>query len=177
MDVTYAKSSPTEVLARITIENHGPEEATLSVLPTLWFHNTWQVSGESPPSLSLDGDGIAVEHPRLSGYRLDAAAAADGVEPVAVFCDNETNAERLFGSASVSAYPKDGINDHVVSGASTVNPDRTGTKAAWWYRLMVPAGGTAEVRLRLHRPPTGVLAGRTNGSRLPIGRAPPSTRQ
>ena len=165
VDVTYAKSSPTEVLARITIENHGPEEATLSVLPTLWFHNTWQVSGESPPSLSLDGDGIAVEHPRLSGYRLDAAAAADGVEPVAVFCDNETNAERLFGSASVSAYPKDGINDHVVSGASTVNPDRTGTKAAWWYRLMVPAGGTAEVRLRLHRPPTGVLAGRTNGSR------------
>ena len=45
VDVAYAKASPTEVLARITIENHGPEEATLSVLPTLWFRNTWRVSG------------------------------------------------------------------------------------------------------------------------------------
>ena len=164
VDVTYAKASPTEVLARITVENHGPDEATLSVLPTLWFRNTWRVTGEPPPALSLDGDGIAVDHPRLGGYRLDAAPTADGVEPVAVFCDNETNTERLFGSASVSAYPKDGINDHVVSGAPTVNPDRGGTKAAWWYRLTVPAGGTAEVRLRLHRPPTGALAGRSNGS-------------
>ena len=90
VDVAYAKASPTEVLARITVENHGPEEATLSVLPTLWFRNTWRVTGEEPPALFLDGDGIAVEHPRLAGYRLDAAPAG-GVVPQAVFCDNETN--------------------------------------------------------------------------------------
>ena len=59
VDVAYAKATPTEVLARITIENHGPEEATLSVLPTLWFRNTWQVSGAEPPSLFLDGDGTS----------------------------------------------------------------------------------------------------------------------
>ena len=41
VDVTYAKASPTEVLARIVVENHGAEEATLEVLPTLWFRNTW----------------------------------------------------------------------------------------------------------------------------------------
>ena len=41
VDVTYAKASPTEILARIEIENHGPDEATLDVLPTLWFRNTW----------------------------------------------------------------------------------------------------------------------------------------
>ena len=103
VDVTYAKSSPTEVLARITIENHGPDEATLSVLPTVWFRNTWRVSGEPPPSLSLDGEGIVAEHPRLAGYRLDAAPTADGVEPVAVFCDNETNTGRVFGSAPLTA--------------------------------------------------------------------------
>jgi hypothetical protein len=45
VDVAYAKASPTEVLAKITIKNHASEEATLSVLPTLWFHNTWQFSG------------------------------------------------------------------------------------------------------------------------------------
>ncbi len=152
VDVAYAKASPTEVLARITIENHAPEEATLSVLPTLWFHNSWQESGDTAPTLFLDGDGVAVGHPRLSGYRLDAAPGPDGAVPEALFCDNETNTVRLFGAAPLTAFPKDGINDHVVSGAPTVNPDQVGTKAAWWYRVTVPAGGRAELRLRLHRP-------------------------
>ncbi len=58
--------------------------------------------------------------------------------PTPLFCDNETNAPRLFGSAPVTDYPKDGINDHVVSGAPTVNPGLTGTKAAWWYRADSP---------------------------------------
>src|SRR4029453_9228848 len=42
-DVTieYAKASPDDVLIRITVANRGPETATLHVLPTLWFRNTW----------------------------------------------------------------------------------------------------------------------------------------
>jgi hypothetical protein len=56
---------------------------------------------------------------------------------------------RLYGTHQVSTYPKDGINDHVVHGAPTVNPERAGTKCAFWYRLTVPAGQTAELRLRL----------------------------
>jgi hypothetical protein len=100
----------------------------------------------------MDGEGIAVDHPRLAGYRLDAAPTADGSSPAALFCNNETNMPRLFGAAAITDYPKDGINDHVITGASTVNPDQRGTKAAWWYQIMVPAGGEAEIRLRLHRP-------------------------
>jgi len=152
VDVCYAKASPTDVLVRISVVNHAAEEATLSVLPTLWFRNTWLGSGTAAPALVLDGDGVAVEHPRLSGYRLDAAPTADGAQPEAVFCDNETNMARLFGADPVTAYPKDGINDHVIAGADTVNPDHTGTKAAWWYRVTVPGGGRTELRLRLHRP-------------------------
>jgi len=152
VDVCYAKASPTDVLVRISVVNHAAEEATLSVLPTLWFRNTWLGSGTAAPALVLDGDGVAVEHPRLSGYRLDAAPTADGAKPEAVFCDNETNMARLFGADPVTAYPKDGINDHVIAGADTVNPDHTGTKAAWWYRVTVPGGGRTELRLRLHRP-------------------------
>src|SRR5207342_3211780 len=49
--------------------------------------------------------------------------------------------ERIDGSPNTTPYPKDGINDHVVAGADTVNPAGTGTKAAAWYRLTVPAGG------------------------------------
>ena len=152
VDVAYAKASPTEILAKITIKNHASEEATLSVLPTLWFRNTWRFSDGEPPSLSLEGDAIVVDHPMFSGYRLEAAPSSDSIRPQALFCDNETNNPRLFGAAPISDYPKDGINDHVIGGANTVNPDQRGTKASWWYKIAVPAGGEAEVRLRLYRP-------------------------
>ena len=102
----------------------------------------------------IDGDGRRCGSPttRSPGYRLDAAPGPDGRAPEALFCDNETNAPRVFGAPATTPYPKDGINDHVVSGAATVNPDGFGTKAALRYRVTVPAGGTAELRLRLHRP-------------------------
>ncbi len=153
VDVTYAKASASEVYMCIEATNHGPEEASLHVLPTLWFRNTWRWSQRTDlPTLSLDGDSVLVDHPQLSGYRLQGGPAPDGSRPEALFCDNETNVPRLFGGAPVTEYPKDGINDHVIAGADTVNPSRRGTKAALWYRLTVPPGGRAQVRLRLHRP-------------------------
>ena len=39
--VEYAKSSPEECFIRITIANRGAEAATLDLVPTLWFRNTW----------------------------------------------------------------------------------------------------------------------------------------
>ena len=39
--VDYAKAGPHDLLMRITVENAGPDEATLHILPTLWFRNTW----------------------------------------------------------------------------------------------------------------------------------------
>jgi hypothetical protein len=156
VDVTYAKATPTEVMAHIAVHNHGPDEASIDVLPTLWFRNTWRWSGrDDVPGLSLDGDAMAVDHPRLGGYRLEAGPVPGGARPQPLFCDNETNTARLFAAAPITPYPKDGINDHVVSGAATVNPGQTGTKAAWWYHLTVPGGGTAELRLRLARPEQG----------------------
>jgi hypothetical protein len=157
VDVTYAKASPTDIHARIEIENHGPDEATLHVLPTMWFRNTWRWSGsDSAPELNLDGAAIAVSnHPRLAGYRLDASTGPDGVAPTPLFCDNETNVPRLFGAEPLTAYPKDGINDHVVSGSATVNPGQRGSKAAWWYVVTVPGGGKAELHLRLSDCATG----------------------
>ncbi len=150
VEVTYAKASPDDVLMRLSIENHGPQDAELHVLPTLWFRNTWAWDGaDEVPRLSLVDGAVVAEHATLGRYELVAADGPDGSRPEALFCDNETNAARVFGTDATTAHPKDAINDHVVTGSATVNPALEGTKAAWWYRLRVPGGGTAELRLRL----------------------------
>jgi hypothetical protein len=138
---------------RVELENHGPDEATLHVLPTLWFRNTWSWD-EGSPRPRIEGDDRALlvaEHVNLAGSRLEAAPGPDGEPPEALFCENESNAPRVFGSEATTPFPKDGINDHVVSGAATVNPAGFGTKAALRYVVTVPAGGKAELRLKLHQ--------------------------
>jgi hypothetical protein len=93
---------------------------------------------------------VRIIHPFGGNLELIAGNAPDGAQPATLFCENETNGPRLFGTAPLTPYPKDGINNHVISGAATVNPDLTGTKCAFWYKLTVAAGQTAELRLR-HR--------------------------
>ncbi|HXZ99840.1 MAG TPA: glucosidase [Candidatus Binatia bacterium] len=141
----YAKASPEDILIELRVLNRGPDQAVLHLLPTLWFRNTWSWSGDQQrPEIGAEAGGLRVAHPVLGRRRLDGTSGA-----AALFCDNETNTARLWGSSG-PAYPKDGINDHVVNGAGTVNPEQRGTKAALWYRLSIPAGATASIRLRLH---------------------------
>jgi Mannosylglycerate hydrolase MGH1-like glycoside hydrolase domain/Glycosyl hydrolase family 63 C-terminal domain len=151
-EVKYAKSADAaELLMVISVTNAGPDRDTLHVLPTAWFRNTWSWDEGTPkPVLKGSGDSaVSIEHPFLGSLELVAANASDGTAPEALFCENETNLARLFGCAPETPYPKDGINDHVVSGKPTVNPAQAGTKCSFWYKLTVEPGGTAEIRLRL----------------------------
>ena len=55
----YAKVDENDTLIRLTVANRGPEKATLHLLPTLWFRNTWswgQVPEEctTKPSITLE---------------------------------------------------------------------------------------------------------------------------
>ena len=152
VEVTYAKADPVDLLMRINVKNFGPEADDLHVLPTLWFRNCWSWGdGATPkPTLRFGRDGVVAELDPDTIYELVAAEGPEG-PPTALFCENETNTARLFGHPSGTPFPKDGINDHVVDGAATVNPDEMGTKAAWWYRMTVDAGGEVELRLRLRR--------------------------
>ena len=88
---------------------------------------------------------------RRRTHRQVAARGGTGARhaPQLLFCENDSNAARLFGAPAQTPYPKDGINDHVVSGAATVNPRRSGTKMACWYRETVTPNETIELRLRL----------------------------
>ncbi len=156
-EVVYAKAGPDDLLMAIQLTNKGPEAETIHVLPTAWFRNTWSWGDDGErPGLRASGDrSVALDHPIVGSMELIGAAGPDGAGPQLLFCENETNLARLYGAAAVTPYPKDGINDHVIGGAATVNPVADGTKCAFWYQVTVPAGGTVELRLRLRPTPKG----------------------
>ena len=149
VEVDYAKADPDDLLMAVRVTNAGPEAATLHVLPSGWFRNTWSWELNAPKPLleRADEASVRVRHPLLGPLMLRGGPGRGGA-PELLFCENETNFNRLYGTAS-GPYPKDGINDHVTSGAATVNPEGRGTKCAFWYRLTVEPGATEEVRLRL----------------------------
>ena len=145
--VEYAKLAPEDILIKITVENRGPEPATLHVLPTLWFRNTWSWGGEGDrPVLRQEARGvIAASHPEL-GERFLACESGDAL----LFTENETNTARLFQIPNRTPYVKDGINNYLVHGfKDAVNPDQRGTKASAHYAVTVEARKSTIVRLRL----------------------------
>ena len=145
--IEYAKAGSDDILIRVTAHNLGPDDCPLRVLPQVWFRNTWSWSSEQKrPNINIGRDGsLELHHPELEAYRL----YIDG-EHELLFCDNDTNTQRLYGSAGNAEYFKDGINDYVVNANhAAVNPQRTGTKAAAHFALKVPAGQSQEIRLRL----------------------------
>jgi hypothetical protein len=147
----YAKETPEDTLIKITVWNRGPEPASVQILPTLWFRNTWSWSKESvKPSLKqVDGtrgaNVVAASHPDLGERFLYSEGA-----PELLFTENETNNERIFGTPNRSPYVKDAINDCIVNGRTdAINPNRAGTKAAAHYEVSVGAGESRVLRLRL----------------------------
>jgi hypothetical protein len=163
--VEYAKASPDDLLVEITVHNRGPEPASLYLLPTVWFRNTWSWGGDVPrPTMSQMPDAqpctVAIAHPELCERFL----YCDG-GPDLLFTENETNTERIFGSPNASPYVKDAVNNYLVHGASAaVSPAHTGTKAAAHYALTVDAQSSRTVRLRLSD-----LAPKSFGARAPFG--------
>ena len=168
VEVSYAKADPGDVLMNVRVKNAGPDTETLHVLPTAWFRNTWSWDDGAPkPVLEATGNAaVRVEHPFLGELELLAGDGPDGTGPTLLFCENETNLAHLYQAPPSTAYPKDGINDHVICGAATVNPDQRGTKCSFWYRLTVGPGATAELRLRL-RPRAGQAAAGQPGAGEP----------
>jgi len=146
--VEYAKGTPEDMLIRLSVFNRSAEPATLHVLPTLWFRNTWSWSKTPSPKPSLrrlHERTIAAFHREL-GERY---FYCDRVVPL-LFTENETNSERVFNVPNASSYVKDGINNYIVHGQrEAVNPAQTGTKAAAHYEITIPAGDIHVVDLRL----------------------------
>jgi hypothetical protein len=149
--VEYAKAAPEDTLIKITVCNRGPEDATLHVLPTLWFRNrwTWHEGAQKPVLRRMDArkgaETIQASHAELGEYLLHCQG-----DPKLLFTENETNYERLFGSPNKSAYVKDAFHRFLLEGQSGAgNPAGEGTKAAAHYVVSVGPGQSAVIRLRL----------------------------
>jgi hypothetical protein len=124
--VEYAKAASDDILMRVTAHNRGPDPAPLHVLPTLWFRNTWSWGDDVvKPTIA----GAVASHPELGEWHFQT----DGE---LWFCENETGS-------------KAAVNDHLIAGAPVGR--ESGTKCAAHHLLDVPAGGSAEVRVRLSR--------------------------
>ena len=156
VQVEYAKESIKDILIRINITNRGPEEASLVLLPTLWYRNTWawgKISEEclTEPVISVAAPGLlSASHDVMGEYLMSFGKGPDGKLPGFLFTHNETNCERLYGSPSRKKFTKDAFHDAVIHGREeAVNPAQTGTKAAARYDLTIPSGGSVEIRLRL----------------------------
>jgi hypothetical protein len=158
----YAKASPDDILIRVTVANRGPEAATVHVLPTLWFRNTWSWgrTGEGcwpKGSITKDDSGALLAlHPGLGRLRMTAASPPQAL----LFTENETNSERLFGATNPTPHVKDAFHRYLIEGKTDAVHPSEGTKAAFVYKLEVPAGGevTLEFRLAPEEPAAGAAA-------------------
>ncbi|HEY5748003.1 MAG TPA: glucosidase [Chryseolinea sp.] len=155
--IEYAKAGPDDILVKISASNRGPDPAALHVLPTLWFRNDWSAwiaetnRAAGKPLLKQvktqdNVSTVSAAHESLGEFTF----SCEGTVPL-LFCENETNHERLFpGRANEGDYVKDGINDFVVWGDhNAVNPKKKGTKVSAHYNATIAAGQTEIFRFRL----------------------------
>ncbi len=149
IEISYAKTTPDDLLIRATAINRGPEPATLHFLPTIWFRNTWSW-GRDPRKPSLrEVTPVIIEasHDVLGRYELHCENADE-----LLFTENESNLERLWGIPKHCPFVKDSINDAVIQNKTgLVNPSKVGTKAAAHYRFTISANESRTIRLRLER--------------------------
>jgi mannosylglycerate hydrolase MGH1-like protein len=148
--IEYAKASPEDMCIRVQAVNRGPDAAELTVLPTIWYRNTWSWGADIRRPRFQAGEPVAdasVIETIHEYYGLRRLLCDK--QPTLLFTENETNARRLYDDEEGPRYAKDAFHDYVVNGQkAAVNPDQVGSKAAAQYTLTLPAGGSAEIRLR-----------------------------
>ena len=149
----YAKNDVDDILIRVTVANRGPDAATLALIPTLWFRNTWSWCksdsdlGSGMRLYATGANTIKAEHPRLGQFVLTLEGS-----PELLFTENETNTERFWGWRGRNCYYKDAFHEYLIQGKKdAVNPERVGTKAGAQYPLSLGSGQEQTLTFRLSR--------------------------
>lgn len=161
--VEYAKASEEDLCIKVEAFNRGPDTARLQVLPHVWFRNTWSwgpTPGPKPEIWKGEDAQNAVcivaddeESEALANlpfeYKVGRRYMYGPAGGEALFTENETNNERLYGAPNESPYVKDAFHRYVVNGETeAVNPNQTGTKSCLRYELEIPAGESRALHFR-----------------------------
>jgi len=143
----------------LTVANRGEARATLHLLPTLWFRNTWiwgcrHDGCTAKPTIERNPQrrpgALAAWHESLGAYRCEFDHGPGGAAPTVLLTENETNTQKLYGHPQYTRYVKDAFHEYVVGGnAEAVSPRHRGTKAAMHYTFELDPGASATVKLRL----------------------------
>jgi Glycosyl hydrolase family 63 C-terminal domain len=147
----YAKADEQDVYIKVTVTNRATKAAPITVLPTIWFRNTWvwgyEAYSQKPMLTGIANTQVEINHKVVGKYRL-YFEKADKL----LFCENETNAGRLYNikKENTTHYPKDSFHTYLIDKEETaINPNDIGTKAAGLYTKTLEAGEAWTIRLRL----------------------------
>jgi len=145
--IEYAKADIDDILMKITIINRGSKNKRIHVIPHLWFRNYWKHNKRfyRPNMKSIDEQSVETTSVRNGRYFF---YHENGEQ---LFCENETNDKLIYDIPNKLDYVKDGINDHVVNGKSTVNPDKKGSKVGIWYNFKLKGGEGKSIKVRLSK--------------------------
>ncbi len=145
--IEYAKDEINDILMKITVYNRGPEEAQIHVLPHCWFRNFWKHNPRfiKPEITSISKGCLQTNSARNGNFFFYHQGGEQ------LFCDNETNNQRMYNRANDSLFVKDGINDYVVNKQPTVNKEKKGSKAAVWLKETIQPGASAIFKVRLSK--------------------------
>ncbi len=150
--VEYAKSGPEDILVKVEIFNCGEEKAEITLLPTLWFRNTWSTGKvKTKPDIRLieetdEFGALEAVHEKLGTYYLYCEKGN-----LVLFTENETNSERLFHTSNLSPYVKDAFHSAVILNKDyeMFEEKKSGTKSSILYRFEIPGEDSRTIKLRL----------------------------
>jgi len=145
--IEYAKEDVNDILMKITVYNRGPEPSIIHILPHLWFRNFWNHNPRftRPEIFSASTDCLQTSSSRNGTFFLYHQSGEQ------LFCENETNNERMYNRPNDSPFVKDGINNYIINKEDTINPKKQGTKAAVWFEEEIKPGASAIFKIRLSK--------------------------
>jgi hypothetical protein len=149
--VEYAKADVEDILIKLIVVNRGPEAATLHLLPSLWFRNTWSWGKDDRrPNMRKTAGPENCQCVELQHWQYGKRWLLCPGQPQLLFTENQTNYERVFAGKSPTPFVKDAFHEYLIhKNQAAINPQQTGTKMAAYYPLTLSPGDSTTLKLRL----------------------------
>jgi hypothetical protein len=149
--VEYAKADVEDILIKIIVVNRGPETATLHLLPSLWFRNTWSWGKDDRrPTIRKKAGPETCQCVEAQHWQYGKRWLLCAGQPQLLFTENQTDYERIFNVKNPTPFVKDAFHEYLIhKNQAAINPQQIGTKMAAYYPLTLSPGDSATLKLRL----------------------------